>query len=277
MSETISKFYTCRNDRAFKEVFMKEESKDILTKLLESILDVKIEDIEFLNLERNVDNIHVRRKHFDLFLKTNIGKIQVEVNAEKPNYLNPRNASFIFDTYSHEVKKGDDYNEDTLVIQINLSYSLSIEELVRIYKVRDEDGNEYIKNLIIYDINMDKIKDIWYSKSRNEIEKYKYLIMLDLNQEELKNGSVTIKSVEETANGAKLIKTGENIYTGIITLDDIQKGIVHKIEMKVEWIDEEQNNKIDTELGTNKELRQFQIPITFRAIQYSGEEIIPVT
>ena len=62
---------------------MKEESKDILTKLLESILDVKIEDIEFLNLERNVDNIYVRRKHFDLFLKTNIGKIQVEVNAEK--------------------------------------------------------------------------------------------------------------------------------------------------------------------------------------------------
>ena len=100
---------------------------------------------------------------------------------------------------------------------------------------------------------------------------------ITLNQEELKNGSVKINSVEETANGAKLIKTGENIYTGIITLDDIQKGIVHKIEMKVEWIDEEQNNKIDTELGTNKELRQFQIPITFRAIQYSGEEIIPVT
>ena len=207
MSETISKFYTCRNDRAFKEVFMKEESKDILTKLLESILDVKIEDIEFLNLERNVDNIHVRRKHFDLFLKTNIGKIQVEVNAEKPNYLHPRNASFIFDTYSHEVKKGDEYNEDTLVIQINLSYSLSIEELVRIYKVRDEEGNEYIKNLIIYDINMDKIKDIWYSKSRNEIEKYKYLIMLDLNQEELK----TLEELSQDRSVDKYMKTIEEV------------------------------------------------------------------
>ena len=41
MKETSVKFYTCRNDRAFKEVFMKEESKDILTKLLESILDIK--------------------------------------------------------------------------------------------------------------------------------------------------------------------------------------------------------------------------------------------
>ena len=33
MSET--KFYTCKNDRAFKEVFMRDDSKDILTKLLE--------------------------------------------------------------------------------------------------------------------------------------------------------------------------------------------------------------------------------------------------
>lgn len=158
MSET--KFYTCKNDRAFKEVFMRDDSKDILTKLLESILDVKVEKIRFLNLERNVDNIYVRRKHFDLFLETNIGKIQVEVNAEDPNYLHSRNASFVFDTYSHEVKRGEEYTEDTLVIQINLSYSIKIEELVRIYKVRDEKGNEYIKNLIIYDINMDKIKDI---------------------------------------------------------------------------------------------------------------------
>lgn len=28
------KFYTCKNDRAFKEVFMKEKNKDILKALL---------------------------------------------------------------------------------------------------------------------------------------------------------------------------------------------------------------------------------------------------
>ena len=49
MSET--KFYTCKNDRAFKEVFMRDDSKDILTKLLESILDVKVEKIRFLKLQ----------------------------------------------------------------------------------------------------------------------------------------------------------------------------------------------------------------------------------
>ena len=39
-------------DRVFKEIFAKEENKDILIKLLESIIKVKIEKVEYLNLER---------------------------------------------------------------------------------------------------------------------------------------------------------------------------------------------------------------------------------
>ena len=37
-------FYTCKNDRAFKEVFMRKENKDLLIKLLESTLDIKIKN-----------------------------------------------------------------------------------------------------------------------------------------------------------------------------------------------------------------------------------------
>ena len=40
---------------------MKEENKDLLTFLLENILDLKIKEIKYLNLERNVLNIHVNR------------------------------------------------------------------------------------------------------------------------------------------------------------------------------------------------------------------------
>ena len=57
--------------------------------------------------------------------------------------------------------------------------------MVRKYKIRDKHNNEFIKNFIIYDINMEKVKDIWYSKSKKEIENNKYLIMLDLDLEEL--------------------------------------------------------------------------------------------
>ncbi len=98
-----------------------------------------------------------------------------------------------------------------------------------------------------------------------------------LNEEALENSSLKIISIKEIANGAELIKTAENIYSGVLTVQDIQNGISHEIEMSVEWLDEEQNDESDTKIGTNKENKQFQIPITFHAIQYSGEEIAPVT
>ena len=62
---------------------MNEKNKDLLIYLLEGILKVKIKEVEYLNLEQNVDNIYVKRKHFDLNLKTDVGRIQVEVNCWK--------------------------------------------------------------------------------------------------------------------------------------------------------------------------------------------------
>ena len=113
---TENKFYTCRYDRTFKEVFMKEENKDLLIYLLEKILKVKINDLEYLNLEQNVDNIYVKRKHFDLNLKTDVGKIQVEINSINKGYVRPRNMAYICDTYSHHTLKGQNYNKDTKII-----------------------------------------------------------------------------------------------------------------------------------------------------------------
>ena len=192
----IDKFYTCKNDRAFKEVFMKEDNKDILKALLESILKVEINDIEYLNLEKNVDNVNVRRKHFDLHLSTNIGSIQVEVNSELKPYTRNRNAAFIFDTYSHVVLKGEEYTDDKLVVQINFTYGLSLNEKdLRIYKLMDEDSKEFVCNLLIYEFNMDYYHKLWYSKDNEKIEDYKYLIMQDLNLEDLRKLSKKDKVV----------------------------------------------------------------------------------
>lgn len=72
------KFYTCKSDRAFKEVFMNQDNKDLLICLLEEVLELKIKELEYLNLERNVGSIHIKRKHFDLNLKTDkIGRAHV--------------------------------------------------------------------------------------------------------------------------------------------------------------------------------------------------------
>ena len=194
----IDKFYTCKNDRAFKEVFMKESNKDILKVLLESILKVEINDIEYLNLEKNVNNINIKRKHFDLHLSTNIGSIQVEVNAGIKPYTRNRNAAYICDTYSHEILVGEEYLENRLVIQINFTYGLGEKEKdLRIYKLMDEEMKEYISNLLIYEFNMDYYEKVWYSKDKEKIEEYKYLIMQDLDIEDLKKLSKNDRMVKK--------------------------------------------------------------------------------
>ena len=190
------KFYTCRSDRAFKEVFMREDSKDILSKVLEAVLKVEVKDIKFLNLERNVDNIHVRRKYFDMFLDTNIGKIQVEVNADYDMSKKLRNTAFICDTYSHLTLKGDKYTDDILVIQINLSYENVKDKYINKIMIRDDDNDPFVRNFIIYDINMVKCKNLWYTKDE-EFDKYKYLMMLDLDEEKLEDLSKKDKVVSK--------------------------------------------------------------------------------
>ena len=51
--------------------------------------------------------------------------------------------------------------------------------------IRNEEGERFVKNFKIYEINMDYYSNVWYSKNEEEIEKKKYMIMLDLGKKEL--------------------------------------------------------------------------------------------
>ena len=231
----MEKFYTCKYDRAFKEVFGKEENKDILKKLLEEILQVEIERIEYLNLERNVDNVKVKRKHLDLYLETNIGKIQVEVNTTNSKYVKPRNMSYLCDIYSYHTLVGQEYDQDTLIIQININYGQQDEKYIREYRLRDESGKEYIKNFIIYEINMEKYMKLWYNKEEKELEKSKYIVMLNLEKEELeklsKKDKVVIKYMKE------LERVNENPkFREYMSAEEDNKKIENSL--KREWMEE---------------------------------------
>ena len=83
---------------------------------------------------------------------------------------------------------GDTYNENTDIIQVNLTWGLGRNnDEMKIYKIMNEKGELYVKNFIIYEINMDYYDKIWYSKNEEEIKKNQYMIMLDLDKKELEN------------------------------------------------------------------------------------------
>ena len=152
----MAKFYTCKNDRAFKEVFLKPDNSDLLKALLEFILKIKID--------------------------------KLEINSQNKDYLHARSTAYICNIYQSNASAGETYNENTDIIQVNLTWGLGRNnDEMKIYKIMNEKGELYVKNFIIYEINMDYYDKIWYSKNKEEIKKNQYMIMLDLDKKELEN------------------------------------------------------------------------------------------
>ena len=184
----MAEFYTCRNDRAFKEVFLNPNNSDLLKALLEFILKIKIDKLEIKKTELLSGNVNIKDKRVDAIVHTGNKKIEIEINSQNKDYLHTRSTAYICNIYQSNASVGDTYNEDTDIIQVNLTWGLGRNnDEMKIYKIMNERGELYVKNFIIYEINMDYYDKIWYSKNEEEIKKNQYMIMLDLDKKELKN------------------------------------------------------------------------------------------
>ena len=184
----MATFYTCRNDRAFKEVFLNPDNSDLLKALLEFILKIKIDKLEIKKTELLSGNVNIKDKRVDAIVHTGNKKIEIEINSQNKDYLHTRSTAYICNIYQSNASVGDTYNEDTDIIQVNLTWGLGRNnDEMKIYKIMNEKGELYVKNFIIYEINMDYYDKIWYSKNEEEIKKNQYMIMLDLDKKELKS------------------------------------------------------------------------------------------
>ncbi len=182
----MATFYTCRNDRAFKEVFLKPNNSDLLKALLEFILKIKIDKLEIKKTELLSGNVNIKDKRVDAIVHTGNKKIEIEINSQNKDYLHTRSTAYICNIYQSNASVGDTYNEDTDIIQVNLTWGLGRNnEEMKIFKIMNEKRELYVKNFIIYEINMDYYDKIWYSKNEEEIKKNMYLIMLNLDKKEL--------------------------------------------------------------------------------------------
>ena len=61
------------------------------------------------------------------------------------------------------IKELDAYMQSRNYHHINSVYNENGEEYVREYRMQDNIGNRYVKNFVIYELNMDKYIDIWYN------------------------------------------------------------------------------------------------------------------
>ena len=229
------KYYTCKYDRAFKEIMLKESNKDILKKLLEHILKEEIEEITILPTERNNGNLKIKRKTLDALLKTKNERIGIELNSNIESYVHPKNMAYISDMYASNILVGETYNEDTLILQINLTFGLGKKdkESYRHYYVQDKTGKKFVENFKIIEVNMDSYMDLWYNKDTNGIEENKILVMLGLGRDELKELSHNDKVVSKYMN--ELNKLNEDtMFREYMTKEEDERKIYNTRMMEAE-------------------------------------------
>ena len=237
MNKTITKpkkFYTCKNDSAFKEIFGNIKNKKLLIWLLERILQVNIDKLTYLNVERNNNDLVTKRKRLDILVETNVGRINIEMNATNKEYLHPRNFCYLSNIYNKNTSISEDYNEDTLTIQINFTYGIKDDnKILRIYKVQDDEQKCYIKNFEIYEYNMDIIMNFWYSLDIEKVTEYSHLIMLDLEKNSLKELVKYDGKVDEYMEKITKLNTDANFWE-VFTPEEDERYIRNTIKRESE-------------------------------------------
>ena len=195
------KRYNGMNDVVFKNTFYIEKNKDLLKWLIESCLDMKIDEIELKDKELSKDNKIIKTKVVDTIIKTN-GKIfNVEINnGESEQYIRDRNLGYLASIYSNSLNVSENYYLQPISIQINLtSKNSSVREISK-YILRSEYGKFWSEKFIIYEFNVDKIKKSYYNKNENEKERFKPLVMLTSSNKELEilcNGDERVKRYKD--------------------------------------------------------------------------------
>ncbi len=99
-------------------------------------------EIKELNVEKRVGNLKVKGKRVDVLLFTEIGYIRIELNARYQEYLHVRNLAYHCDNYAHYTLRGEEYNENIKIIQINFTYGMGhdTKEEVKLYEIQNEKG-----------------------------------------------------------------------------------------------------------------------------------------
>ena len=195
------KRYNGMNDVVFKNTFYIEKNKDLLKWLIESCLDMKIDEIELKDKELSKNNKIIKTKVVDTIIKTN-GKIfNVEINnGESEQYIRDRNLGYLASIYSNSLNLSENYYLQPISIQINLtSKNSSVREMSK-YMLKSEYGEFWSEKFIIYEFNMDEIKKSYYNKNENEKERFKPLVMLTSSNKELEilcNGDERVKRYKD--------------------------------------------------------------------------------
>lgn len=136
-------------DLMFKKIYGNTKDKSALIDLLESILDIKPNNITILNSEVLGTSYYDKKTTVDLIVETDDGtKIGIEMNTNVNKYLINRNLFYMFKIMSKDLKQGDRYDELNKHIQINFDCEGFHRSPITRYKLKGDTFNEELTDIL---------------------------------------------------------------------------------------------------------------------------------
>lgn len=221
MTKTLE-FIKASNDGIFKTLFGDENNRDILEKLLEETLKIKVKVQELLMQDVPKESIEEKDKTLDVLVLSNGEKINIELNIGTYEGLYNRNACYIFSKYVGSVKPGGSYKEMDNFIQINLTSGLlKSKPVVSKYELIDIKSKErFIKNLEIYEYNLDRIKELCYNEGKEE---YKILASLMCDKDELHEICKGDKVLEKLESEVVRMNEDDQIRENLLAIENAKR------------------------------------------------------
>ncbi len=263
--KTTNEFYLLNNDVIFKNIF---NTKERLIKLLESILKIKINDIQTRNTELEKTNKKNKKMILDLVLDTDKGKINVEVNNNSDNYVVKRNLIYFFRLIGMCLKEAEDYEEIKKHTQINLTwglqkyyeYDIRDRGQIELY-IMDEKAHKrrYEEVFRIIEVNMDYYHKMCYNEGMKERDKL-LKFLSSRSEKELEENSNGDEFMEKIVEDVKILNADPEIIEQLYVEGEERR--VRNTERKLGHIEGlEEGEKIGMTKGMEAGKRENSIEI----------------
>ena len=161
-------------DPYFKSLFIGREN--ILARMVSDITGIDysiLKDNVLLEInELPINWKYEKVKKCDFILRISDDRIiNLELNQQSYAGMIVKNFSYLFHLFSSSSIKYEKYNDDLIVTQINLNCykENNNDNPLKKYSLREDDTNKlYVKNVIIYDLNIVKCHEIYYNELKKE-------------------------------------------------------------------------------------------------------------
>ena len=215
----MATFYTCKNDRAFKEVFLNPNNSDLLKALLEFILKIKIDELEIKKTELLSGNVNIKDKRVDAIVHTGNKKIEIEINSQNKDYLHTRSTAYICNIYQSNASVGDTYNEYTDIVQVNLTWGLGRNnDEMKIYKIMLDLDKKELENM-----PKDKIVDKYITNVTivNDDPEFQKYMSEEEDKKKIQNSLLSEAKEEGISQGIE--QTAKNMLNKNMSIEDISE------------------------------------------------------